>query len=220
MITVIGGIKGGGGKTTIATNLCVMRSDQGKRVLLVDADEQRSASDWAAQRHSKGIANHWVTIQLSGRSIHTELSKMKRNYDDIIIDVGGRDTTSQRSALSIANICLIPFKPKSFDMWTLGAVKEMISEAVIYNSKLKSYAIINQAEPRGKDCEEAIEVIEECEEFTCIPHTLGYRKSFASAAAEGLGVIELPKADIKSVHEIKLLYTYIFDILYANILQV
>ncbi len=216
MITVVGGIKGGGGKTTIATNLCAMRADEGKKVLLVDADEQRSASDWAAQRHAMGIPTIWVTIQLSGKSLHSELLKMRSNYDDIIIDVGGRDTTSQRAALSIANICLIPFKPKSFDMWTLGAVKEMISEAVIFNSRLKSYAIINQAEPRGKDSDEAMEVIHDSEEFTCIPHTLGYRKAFASAAAEGLSVVELPKADIKSIHEIKQLYSYIFNILHTN----
>ena len=49
MITVIGGIKGGSGKTTLATNLSVMRSAHTK-VLLVDADEQKSASDWSQQR--------------------------------------------------------------------------------------------------------------------------------------------------------------------------
>lgn len=47
MIIVVGGIKGGSGKSTLTTNLTVNRALEGKRVLLVDADEQRSASDWA-----------------------------------------------------------------------------------------------------------------------------------------------------------------------------
>ena len=51
MIVVCGGIKGGGGKTTIATNLAVMRSQAGKDVLSVDADEQDSASDFALVRN-------------------------------------------------------------------------------------------------------------------------------------------------------------------------
>ena len=50
MILVCGGIKGGSGKTTIATNLTAMRAKAGKDVLLVDADEQESATIFTAIR--------------------------------------------------------------------------------------------------------------------------------------------------------------------------
>jgi chromosome partitioning protein len=40
MIYTIGGIKGGSGKTTIATNLAVYLARKGKEVLLGDADDQ------------------------------------------------------------------------------------------------------------------------------------------------------------------------------------
>jgi len=210
MITVVGGIKGGGGKTTIATNLCVMRSDEGKRVLLVDADDQRTASDWASQRHALGITTDWVTIQLYGKSVHSEIRKMMSNFDDIIIDVGGRDTTSQRAALSIAHKCLVPFKPKSFDMWTLGSVKTLISEAKAFNPDLKAYAVINQADYRGTDNEDALEMLKESSDFFCIPIPIGHRKSFANAAAEGLGVVELKRPDAKAVEEMKDLYMHVF----------
>ena len=39
MIYTLGGIKGGTGKTTIATNLAIMLSRAGRDVLLVDADD-------------------------------------------------------------------------------------------------------------------------------------------------------------------------------------
>jgi chromosome partitioning protein len=210
MITVVGGIKGGGGKTTLATNLCVMRCQDGKKVLLVDADEQKTASDWASQREAMGIETKWVTVNLAGKAIHTEIKKMLNDYDDIIIDVGGRDTTSQRSALAIAHVCLIPFKPKSFDMWTLGGVKTMIGEIKAVNPNLKTYAVINQADSRGQDNDDAIEMIKEFKDFVCLEVALGNRKAFANAAAEGLGVVELKKADPKAVEEMKDLYFHIY----------
>jgi chromosome partitioning protein len=212
MITVVGGIKGGGGKTTIATNLCVMRSQEGKKVLLVDADEQRTASDWAAQRDALGIATNWVTIQLSGKSIRSEIMKMLPHYDDVIIDVGGRDTTSQRAAFSIAHKCLIPFKPKSFDMWTMGMVKTLIADAKAFNPELKAYAVINQADPRGPDNEDALDMLKEDSDFLCIPMPIGYRKAFGNAAAEGLGITELKRPDVKANEEIKILYSHVFSI--------
>lgn len=210
MIIVIGGIKGGGGKTTIATNLCVMRTCQDRKILLVDADEQGTASDWSSQREVLGIPTSWVTVRLSGKSIYSEIRKMSADYDDIIIDVGGRDTTSQRSALVIANICVIPFKPKSFDMWTLGAVKSMISEVRAINPSLKVICVINQADPRGSDNEEAMEIIKETSDFICIPQSLGNRKAFANAASEGLSVVELKKQDHKAIEEISDLYLHVF----------
>lgn len=51
MILVCGGIKGGVGKTTLATNIAVMRAAEGKDVLLVDADDQGTASDFTAIRN-------------------------------------------------------------------------------------------------------------------------------------------------------------------------
>src|SRR6185437_5004769 len=128
MIVVIGGIKGGSGKTTIATNLTVLRSLEGKKVLLVDADEQKSASNWSLQRELSGYPTPWATIQLAGSAVRSQIAKMKQDYDDIIIDVGGRDTTSQRSSLTVADTYIVPFQPRSLDIWTLPDLRNLISE--------------------------------------------------------------------------------------------
>src|ERR1700683_2160942 len=70
MILVVGGIKGGSGKTTIATNLAVMRSCSEGRVLLIDADEQKSATQWSSQREEKVTPTEFPTIELSGKNLH------------------------------------------------------------------------------------------------------------------------------------------------------
>lgn len=212
MILVIGGIKGGSGKTTLATNLTVIQALTGKKVLLVDADEQKSASDWAEQRESSNIKTNWSTIQLSGKTIYSQLERLKDSYDEIIIDVGGRDTTSQRSALTVADKYLVPFKPRSLDIWTLGLLKRLINEISSVNPKLQCFSIINQADARGSDNQDANQVISDCEELTSLHASIGNRKAFCNAASEGLGVVELKRLDKQANAEINLLN----DLIYKN----
>lgn len=211
MIIVIGGIKGGSGKTTIATNLTVMRASTGKKVLLVDADEQKSSSSWSQQREIDGIETSWVTIQLAGSSIRSQVQRMSLDYDDVIIDVGGRDTTSQRSALTVADLFIVPFQPRSLDIWTLGGVKHLISELSAINPNLKSYALINRADSVGGDNQASIEILKDCPNLICFPFTIGQRKAFANAATDGLGVVEMKIQDKKAVQEIQELYSYIYQ---------
>ncbi len=210
MIIVIGGVKGGTGKTTIATNLAVLRSASGKKVLLVDADEQKSTSVWANQRDVLGIETKWCTIPLVGKAIYSQLQRMKTDYDDIIIDVGGRETNSQRAAIAVADIYLIPFKSRSLDVWTLGDVKSVLTEMKPANPKLQAFAFINQADAKGVDNEETFSILKECEEIKCINVVIGSRKAFANAASDGLGVTEAKNPDKKAVQEIRDLYEYVY----------
>ncbi|HYO90311.1 MAG TPA: ParA family protein, partial [Pyrinomonadaceae bacterium] len=53
MIIVVGGIKGGSGKTTVATNLAVIRSAEGHDVLLIDADDQETSTDFTIIRNER-----------------------------------------------------------------------------------------------------------------------------------------------------------------------
>src|ERR1700760_45773 len=123
MIIVVGGIKGGSGKTTVATNLAVMRAADGRDVLLIDADDQETASDFTILRNERIPAGGGLhSIKFTGPGVRTETLRLAGKYDDIIIDTGGRDTTSQRAALSVAHVLLVPFVPRSFDVWTLEKV--------------------------------------------------------------------------------------------------
>ncbi len=210
MIVVVGGVKGGTGKTTIATNLTVLRAASGKKVLLVDADEQKSTSIWANQRDVLEIKTTWATIQLAGKAVYSQIDMMKSDYDDVIIDVGGRETRSLRAAIGVADIFLIPFKPRSLDIWTLGDIKAIIAEMKPANPRLKCIAVINQADSRGADNEETIDILKKCEEIECFSKPIGARKSFANAASDGIGVSEMNILDKKAVQEMKALYEFIY----------
>ena len=212
MIITIGGIKGGSGKTTVATNLAVMRAGIGRDVLLIDADDQETATDFTVLRGERREGGAGYTgIKLTGPAVRTETLKLKAKYQDIVIDTGGRDTTSQRAALAVSDVLLVPFVPRSFDIWTIEKVAELVEEMKAANLSLRAYTFINRADPRGSDNEDAAEVLGDSSTLVLLPATLGQRKAFGNAAAEGLAVTELRQLDPKAVEEISTLYGMIFD---------
>jgi chromosome partitioning protein len=211
MIIVVGGIKGGSGKTTVATNIAILRSLDDKDVLLIDADDQETATDFTINRHNERGETGYTSIKLSGHAVTNETLKLKSKYNDIIIDTGGRDTTSQRAALAIADVYLVPFVPRSFDVWTINKVALLVKESLTCNPKLKSYTFINRADSRGEDNDDAGEFLRKQEFLNFIDTPLGTRKAFGNASAFGCAVTELQKQDEKASKEIKILYKYIFN---------
>jgi chromosome partitioning protein len=225
MIIVCGGIKGGSGKTTAAVNLAIMRgtdfislpnfSDRRRDVLLVDADDQETASDFSQLRSEKRGETGFTCIRLAGRAVWTEVVKLREKYDDIVIDTGGRDTTSQRAALTVADLLLVPFVPRSFDVWTLERVSKLVEEMQPANPQLRAATFLNRADARGQDNGEAADVLREASvgagalEYSGI--SLGTRKAFANAAADGLAVSELKTPDLKALDEMRELYTWVFN---------
>jgi chromosome partitioning protein len=212
MILVIGGVKGGSGKTTVAINLAVMRSLAGFDVLLIDADDQESASDFTALRNkSLETGAGYTCIKLTDANVRTETKRLVDKYDDILIDTGGRDTTSQRAALTIANVLIVPFVPRSLDIWTLDKVSKLIEEIQAVNPNLTAYGFINRADPRGQDNQEAEDILKDAANVEFIDYPLVSRKAFGNATSAGAGVVELKPQDEKATEEIKSLYKYIFD---------
>ena len=210
MIVTVGGIKGGVGKSMIAINLTVMRALNKKKVLLIDGDEQGTSGDWTDHRNALDINTPWTTIRLKANAVRTEVLKLNDNYDDIIIDCGGRDTASLRAALTVTDIFLIPFQPKSFDIWTSAKVSELVLEAQLINEKLKAYAFINCAGSRGSDNDDAKAILSKAEGVTLLSVTVGLRKAFSNATAEGLGIAET-RTDKKAIRELKSLYMTVFE---------
>lgn len=212
MIIAIGGIKGGSGKTTVATNLSILCA-QKQDVLLVDADDQETATDFTILRNEtlpEGAG--YTSIKLTGPAVRTEIQRLMVKYDTILIDTGGRDTASQRAALSVAHLLLIPFIPRSFDIWTLEKVSRLVEEMRAANPLLQAYVFINRADPRGQDNAEAAEALKETVVLEFIDTPLGSRKAYGNAAAQGRAVTELKPQDVKATEEILTLYQRVFNI--------
>ena len=213
MIVTVGGTKGGTGKSTVATNLAVIRSLEGHDVLLVDADDQQSSVDFTIQRNRQFPEGAgYTSVKLTGPAVRTETLRLKEKYEDIVIDVGGRDTTSQRAALAVSDCLVVPFVPRSFDMWTIEQIAEIVGEMKVANPELRAVTFVNKADARGQDNEDAAEMLRENEVFTFTNIFIGYRKAFGNAAGSGFAVTEVKPQDPKATEEMMILHRYLFDI--------
>jgi chromosome partitioning protein len=148
--------------------------------------------------------------------VRTEIARLAPKYDDIIIDAGGRDTVSQRAALVLAHVLLVPFMPRSFDIWTLDAVSALIQEIRTVNPGLRAYAFINHGDASGTDNLEAAQLLQEKEELVYLETPILTRKAFGKAAAQGRAVTELRPPDAKAIREMHALYDAIFPVTEAQ----
>lgn len=213
MIILIGGEKGGPGKTTIATNLAAIRTKKTNDLLLVDTDKQPTASYWCSLREDNEILPRVASVQKHEKTVRTETIALKEKYQDIVIDAGGRDSPELRGALLVADKAVFPLRPSQFDLWTLGRINTLVETASEFNEKLKAFVIINQASPNPavKEVEEAKELIMEFNTLKLLKNHICERIVFRRAALQGMAVTEYKPEDNKAVEEMINLYEELFN---------
>ena len=214
MIILIGGEKGGPGKTTIAINIAAMRTKEEGDLLLIDTDKQPTASYWCSIREDNNIKPRVASVQKFEKSVRTEAIALKEKYKDIIIDAGGRDSPELRGALLIADIAIFPLRPSQFDLWTLGRLNVLVDRAREINEKLNAFVVINQASPNPavKEVEEAKAFLSEFDNIKLMESHVCERIVFRRAAVQGMGVTEYKPEDLKAIEEIQNLYEEIFNV--------
>lgn len=212
MIILIGGEKGGTGKTTLATNLAAMRALKGRDVLLIDTDPQGSANYWAQSRDDEKVTPRVACVQKFGKGLPAEVNDLKRRYQDIIIDAGGRDSVELRSALVVTQKVYIPIQPSQFDIWTLNQMDELVETAKGFNPELQAKVIISRSST-NPSVHEAKDTCNLLGDFSNLGLAAGFicdRIAYRKAAKDGLSVIELKPKDPKAVEEMELFYQEVF----------
>ncbi|MEZ0487887.1 AAA family ATPase [Fibrella aquatica] len=211
MIYVLSGIKGGSGRSTISEHLTVWLAKDGADVLLVDADEQGTVSDFTAWReHTLAGQVGYTLVQLIGANLRKQVETMKPKYDHIVIDTGGRDTTSQRAALIVADVALIPIQPRSHDVWTLAKLTDMLGEIQASRlDPLRVYSFLNRADITSSDNRDTAEALASMADLGFVPYAIRNRKAYPNAGAKGLAVSEMETPDKKAMAEIDALFTHI-----------
>ncbi|BCG66097.1 MAG: chromosome partitioning protein (plasmid) [Methyloprofundus sp.] len=211
MIILLGGILDKTGKTTLATNLAVIRASSRRDVLLIDTSTQGSTDSWTQIRGGKNINPRVSCIQKFGKGLLNEVKDLATRYQDIIIDAGGQDSIELRSALVVVEKVYIPIQPSQFDILTLSQMDELIESAKEFNPSLQAKIIINRASKIRSVHESEVAVAKKLlanfKNLELANVIIRDQIYYAKSAIEGLSVIEL---NPKEAQEIEELYQEVF----------
>jgi chromosome partitioning protein len=213
MIITVGNTKGGVGKTTIAVNLAIARALAGRDVWLVDGDRQGTAQTAISIRAETGYTPGIACASYpDGQTVRAQVLQQAFKFDDVIIDAGGRDSTALRAALILSDVLLVPFQPRSYDVWALADIAALVDEARSVRDGLRCFAVLNCADPGelSTDNAEAAAAVSEVPQIEYLATPLRRRKAFANAAGAGQCVLELRPQDIKASAELNSLIKALF----------
>ena len=134
--------KGGVGKTTIAVSIACQLHKEGFKVLLVDIDQQQSASDWSA---AQGDNETFPVIQMN-KNISRDLPSVGKSYDWVIIDGAPQVAELSTAALKASDIVLIPCQASPLDIWACADFVDVVkTRQDITDGKLKAAFIVSMA---------------------------------------------------------------------------
>lgn len=206
MIITVSNLKGGVGKTTVATMLAAAYQRSGLRTVLIDLDPQATASTWhdvgVGQEHELPmVVQHTLVGQDLFKSLQRCTDSLATEADLIVIDTapargeGVDDGLARqvRAAMMVANLVLMPTCPSGFSLWSLRKTTELFHECREYAAQagreLRGAICLNECNPRHKLTRATIDACSDAG-VPLLKTMIDRRQAVAEAATAGQGVTQ------------------------------
>ena len=213
MIILVGGEKGGSGKSCLAQNIAVfLTAECGASVIMVDCDPQRTTSDWIHARNNNSDLPSINCVQLYGK-IRNDLLSLEQHYDYVLVDCGGQDNLALRATMSVASHVLMPLRPKRRDLKTVNHMDDIIATCMMINPKMKASFVITQCPNLPNQANRIIEAKEVCRTYDInVLDAITYSRNIYDDSEEsGLSVMEIePKG--KAAQEVRNIACELFEV--------
>ncbi len=191
MFTVVGNLKGGTGKSTVAFNLAVWLAHDDAGVMAFDFDPQATLIDVCEVRREDGYD---PVIEVSD-----DIDKLQAMLDDksnttpIIADVSAVNMPTMEKAISLADRVLIPVQPSQADIWSTQRFLKIVRANINPDNNTEVLGFINRADThRGvRETDEAEEALNMLKHIKALDVRLYQRTAYRRSFSEGLAVFEL-----------------------------
>jgi len=170
--------KGGAGKTTLAVNLAA-EAARSHVTLIIDTDPQATASRWSQWRGGRDpeVIDCGAPSLLAGK-----LSRAAELGAELaVIDTPPHADAMARQAARLADLLLIPCRPRAFDLAAVEATAELVR-----SSRKPAFVVFNAGPPRAPHIyREAADLIRGEFGLEIAPVVLPGRAAFHHSAAAG-----------------------------------
>ena len=185
-------LKGGVGRSTLATNLAGTLAESAT-VALIDCDApQNTCSHWYQQRKDLYDIDEQLDLYQPAnyRALLKLCNKLDNQYDYIIIDCPPRLDGFSRVAMLKANLVLLPLAASAAELWSVEAMLPMLNEAEKINSQLDIRIIWNRFRSNTRSAKNNVASAKKDLKLPEMRQKIGFRVAYSDAMAEGLTVHE------------------------------
>lgn len=190
MLTVVGNLKGGTGKSTVAFNLAVWLAHDKAGVKAFDLDPQCTLLDVSEVRIEDGYDPSFEVSTDLGE-LET-LAKDKKNKQPIIVDMSATNMFAMEKAISLADRVLIPIQPSQADIWSTQRFLKIVNNN-IDKKKTEVLGFLNRADTHigVRETDEAEQALQMMQGIKPLGIRLHQRTAYRRSFSEGLAVFEL-----------------------------
>lgn len=191
MLTVIGNLKGGTGKSTVAFNLAVWLAYDKTGVMAFDLDPQCTLVDVCEVREEDGFEPKFeVSTDLAELEALVENGKLKQ---PIIVDMSASNMAAMEKAIALADRVLIPVQPSQADIWSTQRFLKIVERCMNKEKKPEVLGFINRADTHVgvRETDEAEQALQMLQGVKAMDLRLYQRTAYRRSFSEGLGVFEL-----------------------------
>jgi len=184
-------VKGGVGRSTIATNLAAVLSLK-KPTALIDCDlPQGTSASWYAVRKSEvPPANLTLAIVRDYRELINVVVEASRDHRYIVIDGPPRIAEMTRAILVMSTLCLVPLGASGAEIWSTADLLTTIDEARQYRPDIDVRIVWNRFRGHTREAHDLSEAALKELGLKELDTRLGYRVAYSEALARGLSVDE------------------------------
>jgi chromosome partitioning protein len=206
--------KGGVGKTTLAVNVADAIARSGLRTLLIDADPQASAIEWASARDEHHDETQgdvlFPVIGMAANFIHKEVPAIAKDYDCVVIDGPPRVNKVSAAAIMASDVVFIPVQPSPYDVWAADEMIGLIEQAKAIRPEIVAMFVVNRKITKtalGNAISDALVDYP----LPVLKTQISQRVAFAETAAKGQSVVEAVPGE-PAAKEIKKLVKEIMEL--------
>lgn len=191
--------KGGTGKTTLSMNLAAGLAQRG-RTLVVDADPQGSAGQWAGLAPDERPFP--VSVIAVAGNLAREVNRFRQDYQYVVIDCPPTlETDATKLAMSVSDKILIPVLPSPIDLWASVRLASTLEQLKLSHPHLQAYLVVNQVEPRNALSRAMQQALAEFE-IPALESVIRRRAVFRTSAIDGASVFCYGKRGEAAAEEI------------------